>query len=335
MKVKDVGEFGLIDIIKSETINDPSMVVAGIGDDTAVLRHPQGKLLLVTTDMMIENVHFIVKGDNGREIGYRVMAANVSDIASMGGKPTQAVISIGVNPEMDVDFINSVYDGMKACSCAYGVNIVGGDTVSSPDNLVLNVSLLGVVGEEEYLLRSGAEPGDAVLVTNVLGDSRAGLDIVLGNCSISPEGEEYLLGRHYYSTPRVKEIAAGVGTGSITAADDISDGLGSEIHEIADASGVGAVLWFDALPVSGYTREVAEKTGNDLTEYSLFGGEDFEVVFTSPADKADSLAKVIQEATGTKVSIVGEILERSQGVKLLRNNSLQELEKKGYSHFKD
>jgi thiamine-monophosphate kinase len=253
----------------------------------------------------------------------------------MGGRPTQAVISIGVNPEMDVAYIESVYEGMKACAFAYGVNIVGGDTVSSPDNLVLNVSLLGWVDEDKYLLRSGAKPGDVVLVTNVLGDSRAGLDLVLGNCSISPEGEEYLLGRHYYSTPRVEEIAAGVSTGFITSADDISDGLGSEIHEIADASGVGAVLWFDALPASAYTREVAEKTGNDLTEYTLFGGEDFEVVMTVPADKADALSQVIEAATGTKVTKVGEIVERSQGVKLLRNNTLQVLEKRGYSHFKD
>jgi len=335
MKVKDVGEFGLIDIIKANTICDPSMVVAGIGDDTAVLKHPQDKLMLATCDMMIETVHFLVKGDNGRQVGYRVMAANVSDIASMGGRPTQAIISIGVNPEMDVAYIDSVYDGMKACAFAYGVNIVGGDTVSSPDNLVLNVALLGWVDQDKYLLRSGAKPGDIVMVTNVLGDSRAGLDIVLGNCSISPEGEDYLLGRHYYSTPRVEEMSAGAKTGIITSADDISDGLGSEIHEIADASNVGAILWFDALPVSDYTREVAEKTGNDLTEYSLFGGEDFEVVMTAPPDKADSLVQAIETATGTKVTKVGEIVERSQGVRLLRNNKLEVLEKRGYSHFKE
>lgn len=335
MKVGDVGEFGLIDIIKKNTICDSSKVVAGIGDDTAVLKHPHDKLLLATADMMIENVHFLVKEDNGRQVGYRVMAANVSDIASMGGRPTQAMISIGVNPEMDVAYIESVYEGMKACAFTYGANIVGGDTVTSPDNLVLNVALLGVVDHDKYLLRSNAKPGDIVMVTNVLGDSRAGLDLVLGNCSISPEGQEYLLGRHYYSTPRVEEMSAGARTGYISSADDISDGLGSEIHEIADASGVGAVLWFDALPLSDYTREVAEKTGNDLTEYALFGGEDFEVVMTAPPDKADALAAAIESATGTRVTKVGEIVERSQGVKLLRDNRLQVLGKKGYSHFRN
>ena len=333
MKVREVGEFGLIDIIKEDTIVDPSMVVAGIGDDTAVLRHPEGMLFLATTDMMIENIHFIVSKDNGRQIGYRVMAANVSDIASMGGKPTQALISLGVNPDMEVSFIKSVYEGMKACACAYGINIVGGDTVSSPNNLVLNVSLLGSVEPEKYLPRSGAKPGDVIFVTNVLGDSRAGLDLVLNRCNISQAGEEYLLGRHYYSTPRVEEMGAGVSAGGITAADDISDGLGSEIHEIADASGVGAVLWFDALPVSVYTKEVAEKTGTDLTEYCLFGGEDFEMVFTAEPRKAEALGKAIEAATGTKVSVVGEIVERSKGVQLLRDNNFQTLEKRGYSHF--
>lgn len=335
MKVRDVGEFGLIDIIKSDTIFDPSMVVAGIGDDTAILKHHENKLLLATADMMIENVHFLAQGNNGHQVGYRVVAANVSDIASMGGIPTHAMISIGVTPDMDVAYIESVYEGMKACCRAYGANIVGGDTVTSPDNLVLNVSLLGWVDEDKYLLRTNAKPGDVVMVTNVLGDSRAGLDLVLNNCRISPEGEEYLLSRHYYSTPRVKEMAAGVATGGITAADDISDGIGSEIHEIASSSQVGVVLWFDAIPVSDYTREVACKTGNDLTVYSLFGGEDFEVVFTASPDKADPLAKAIESATGTKVTAIGEIVNQAQGVKLLRDGKLIELEKRGYSHFND
>ena len=334
MKVRQVGEFGLIDIIKDNTLVDPSSVVAGIGDDTAVLKHPSGKLLLATTDMMIENIHFIISGDNGRQIGYRVMAANVSDIASMGGRPTHAIISIGVHPDMEVSFVESVYEGMNACSRDYGVNIVGGDTVTSPDNLVLNVALLGLVDPDKYLPRSGARPGDLVMVTNVLGDSRAGLDIVLGRCSISQEGEKYLLDRHYYSNPRVEEMAAGTACGGITAADDISDGLGSEIHEIADASGVGAILKFEDLPVSDYTREVAEKTNTDLIEYCLFGGEDFEVVITVDPRKADALAEAVESATGTKLTVVGEIVDKSEGVKLLRNNSLHVLPKKGYSHFK-
>lgn len=333
MKVWQVGEFGLIDIIKHDTVIDPSMVVAGIGDDTAVLKHPEGKLLLVTTDMMIENVHFIVTGNNGRQVGYRVMAANVSDIASMGGRPTQAVISIGVYPEMEVSFIESVYEGMKACCKAYGVNIVGGDTVSSPDNLVLNVALLGSVDPGSHLLRSGAKPGDLVMVTNFLGDSRAGLDLVLERCQISKEGTHYLLDRHYYSSPRVEEMAAGVSFGGITAADDISDGLGSEIHEIADASAVGAVIWFDALPISSYTHEVAQKTGTDLAEYCLFGGEDFEMVLTAQPEKAEGLSQAVEAATGTKLSVVGEIVERAQGVNLLRDGTTQQLPKRGYSHF--
>ena len=198
MRVWQVGDFGLVDIIKNDTVIDPSMVVTGIGDDAALLKHPDGKMLVATTDMMIENVHFIISGNNGREIGYRVMAANVSDIASMGGRPTQALVSLGVNPELEVSFIEEVYEGMKACSQAYGVNIVGGDTVSSPDNLVLNVALLGWTDPDKYLLRSGAKPGDLVLVTNVLGDSRAGLDLVLGKCTLSREDEQYLLGRYYF-----------------------------------------------------------------------------------------------------------------------------------------
>ena len=131
----------------------------------------------------------------------------------------------------------------------------------------------------------------------------------------------------------MEEIAAGVQAGGITAADDISDGLGSEIHEIADASGVGAVIRFDALPVSRRTLEVSQKTNTDLTEYSLFGGEDFEMVMTASPDKAQGLVRAIEAATGTKVTVVGEIVDRSRGVQLLRDDALQPLEKRGYSHF--
>jgi len=333
VKIRQVGEFGLIDRIKNDTVFDSTMVVTGIGDDAALLRHPDGKLLVATTDMMVEKVHFIISGDNGREIGYRVMAANISDIASMGGSPTHALVSLGVNPEMDVSFVETVFDGMKECCRAFGVNIVGGDTVTSPNNMVLNVALFGWVDPEVFLLRSGAKPGDLVLVTGFLGDSRGALDLISGKCSVGEADAKYLLDRYYYPTPRVKEMAAGIKAGGITSADDISDGLGSEIHEIADASGVGAVIWFNSLPVSPQTLEVSGKTMTDLAEYCLYGGEDFEMVMTAKPEKAGILSQAIESATGTRVSVVGEMVDRSQGVKLLREGRLYDLEKRGYNHF--
>jgi len=333
MKVSDVGEFGLIDLIKGDTIFNPKEVVVGIGDDTAVLKHPADKWLLATTDMMIENVHFILRPDNAEQIGYRAMAANVSDIAAMGGRPTHAMISIGVRPEMEVSLVERIYKGLKACSKRYGANIVGGDTVSSPENLVINVALLGSVESGKCLMRSGARPGDLVLVTGYLGDSSAGLDLLLGEYKVSEEIKKYLLDRHYYPSPRVNEVAVAKKSGLITAADDISDGLGSEIHEISSASGVGAVIWFDALPVTKAAIEITKWTKKDLTEYALFGGEDFEIVMTvDPAD-AESVAKAIEIETGTKATIVGEIVEKSHGIMLFRDNKLQELHKRGYNHF--
>ncbi|KUK11453.1 MAG: Thiamine-monophosphate kinase [Clostridia bacterium 41_269] len=334
MRVSDIGEFGLIDLIKNDTLYNPSDVVVGIGDDTAVLKHPPEKLLLATTDMMIENVHFVVMPDNGEQIGYRAMAANVSDIASMGGFPTHAMISIGVRPEMEASYIEQVYNGLKKCSKLYGVNIVGGDTVSSPQNLVINVALLGVVEQENYLLRSGAKPGDIILVTGYLGDSRAGLELITNRVKVSKKTEEYLLKRHYYPTPRVKEIRAALKAAPINSADDISDGLGNEIHEIASASNVGAVIWFDSLPISDAVKEVADLTKKDLLDYVLFGGEDFEIVMTADPENAELIAKVIKDETGTEATIIGKIVDRSEGILLFRDNQYKKIEKKGYIHFK-
>ncbi|NLO89613.1 MAG: thiamine-phosphate kinase [Clostridia bacterium] len=333
MKVSDIGEFGLIDLIKDDTIYNPDDVVVGIGDDTAVLKHPPGKLLLATTDMMIETVHFIVEPDNGEKIGYRAMAANVSDIASMGGIPTHAMISMGVRPEMEASYIEQVYNGLKKCSKLYEFNIVGGDTVSSPQNLVINVALMGWVEPDKYLLRSRARPGDLILVTGNLGDSRAGLELITNKIKVSEKAEEYLLERHYYPTPRVKEIRAALEAGTITSADDISDGLGNEIHEIASASEVGAVIWFDELPISNAVKEVAEITKKDLLDFCLFGGEDFEVVMTAPPREAELIARAIKNETGTEATIIGKIVDKSQGIMLFRNNQYKKLSKKGYVHF--
>lgn len=334
MKVRDVGEFGLIDLIKDNSVFSSGQVIAGIGDDTAVLDVSGEGFLLATTDMMIENVHFIIDSNNGEKVGYRAMAANVSDIASMGGIPTHAVISIGVHPDMDVSYIEELYYGLKKCGKQYGANIVGGDTVSSPDNLVVNVALLGEVEKDKYLLRSGARPGDLIIVTGSLGDSTAGLDLILDpDCDVPANTRDYLLERHYYPSPRVKEINSAVQAGNITAADDISDGLGNELHEIVSASKVGAEIWFDSLPVSNELKQVAEKKDKDVVDYALFGGEDFEVVFTAPPEEAEFVTSEVEKRTGTKATIVGEILEASQGVFILRGSERFKLESKGYSHF--
>ena len=333
MKVRDIGEFGLIDLIMDNTILDDANVVTGIGDDTAVLRYSSaGNYLLTTTDMMVEGTHFIISPENGKKIGYRAMAANVSDIAAMGGVPTHAVISLGVSPELEVSFIQDIYDGLKACSRVYGINIVGGDTVSTPQT-ILSVTLLGEVEPDKCLLRSGARPGDAVLVTGSLGDSRAGIDVHLKKPDLDPAVEEYLINRHFYPTPRVNEVRAALCGGTISAADDISDGLASEIHEVASASGVGAVIWYDALPVSGPLLQLSRLTGVDVADYCLFGGEDFEILFTSPPGDVERIAFAVKNATNTNVTVVGKILPENEGISLLRGNELIKLEKKGFDHF--
>ncbi|NLJ99933.1 MAG: thiamine-phosphate kinase [Clostridia bacterium] len=332
-QVKKLGEFGLIDLIKNNLLIDPRNVVAGIGDDAAVLRQPTGELLLATTDMMIEEVHFKIDRNNGSKVGFRVMAANVSDIAAMGGKPTHALVSIGVRWDTPVSYIEDIYKGMRKCSIKYGINIVGGDTVFSPNNLVINIMLLGTVKKDKYLLRSKACPGDSIIVTGYLGDSSAGIDMLLNKYEIPKDFHSYLVDRHYYPTPRIWEVAAAQGAGKVTAANDISDGLGSELHEIASASGVGALIWFDSLPISEEVREVSKVSGKDTDWYALFGGEDFEVVMTVKPEDTEAVVSAVEKETGTKASVVGVIKEKSQGVQIIKEGLTIDLDKKGYDHF--
>ena len=171
MQFKQLGEFALIDLIKQDTINNADSVMIGIGDDAAVLKPTDGNLQLVTTDMLVEKVHFDLSTSSAWQLGYKAIAVNLSDIAAMGGVPRQVVIAIALPQHLSVDFLVSLYDGIKEICREFGVNIVGGDTVSSPQGLVINVTALGEVEPDKLQRRSGASVGELVVVTGTLGDS--------------------------------------------------------------------------------------------------------------------------------------------------------------------
>ena len=176
MLIEHIGEFGLIDLLKKNTINAPQSVIAGIGDDAAVLLSTPKQLQLLSTDMLVEAVHFDLKTTTPCQLGYKAIAVNISDIAAMGGLPRHVVISLALPRSIDVEFVDNLYSGMKEICKEFDVNIVGGDTVSSPQGIVINVALLGEVEPALLLRRSGAQQGDIVAVTNTLGNSAAGLE---------------------------------------------------------------------------------------------------------------------------------------------------------------
>lgn len=331
MELKQLGEFALIDLIKKNTIKNGENVVIGIGDDAAVLIPTPHLLQLITTDMLVENVHFDLRTSSARQLGYKAIAVNLSDIAAMGGVPRHVVVSIALPNSLSVDFIVNLYEGMKEICHEFGVNIVGGDTVSSPQGLVINVTAMGEVGSDQLQRRSGASVGDLVVVTGTLGDSGCGLDLL-----VQGQWQEFgfalpLVTRHL--TPRPQVIAGSLlaSLGS-TSMNDISDGLASEVNEIAVASKVGIRIYGEKVPLSLESKQATLQLGKSALDYALYGGEDYQLVFTIPPDKWKPLS---EREIGVSLTVVGEVVEQMQGVLLVNGDgNISPLESKGYNHFR-
>lgn len=331
MQFKQLGEFALIDLIKQDTINNADSVMIGIGDDAAVLKPTDGNLQLVTTDMLVEKVHFDLSTSSAWQLGYKAIAVNLSDIAAMGGVPRQVVIAIALPQHLSVDFLVSLYDGMKEICREFGVNIVGGDTVSSPQGLVINVTALGEVEPDKLQRRSGASVGELVVVTGTLGDSGCGLDLLMQGDWQSYGFASSLVARHLMPKPQVHQGLMLATLGS-TSMNDISDGLASEVNEIARASHVGMRIDSHLIPLSPELQEAAAMFGKTAVQYALYGGEDYQLVFTISPDKFKLLAQV---DIGARLTVVGEVTDQSQGVLLVAEDGrTSALEAKGYNHFR-
>lgn len=321
MKLKDMGEFGLIDQIKTSISNKNAHTKVGINDDAAVLKFGN-EILLLTVDTLIENVHFRLDTTDFFSLGIKSLAVNISDIAAMGGKSTSAVISIGIPGDMESDSILELYKGLNKIATQFDVDIVGGDTVHSPEHLMITVTLLGTPFKEP-LMRSDAQIGDAVLVTHTLGDSAAGLYSLQNNI------QSEVCQKHLVPIPRQHEIEFILKNFDVNACIDISDGLASEINHIAKNSDLGAIIKYNHIPIADTTRDIAEKQNKDPVDFALYGGEDFELLFTMPCCAAEKLI----ESASFPVKIIGEILPKTNGVILQKNGEIYPLKSKGYDHF--
>ena len=310
-KLSELGEFGVIELLKQYRGSGASVakgrkprgvygpepyVVRGIGDDAAVVSLDAKKYLLLTTDMLMEGVHF-ERNAPPRAIGRKALACSISDIAAMGGLPRYALVSLGVPGNLSWAFVRDLYKGMDTLARKFGVAIVGGDTIKST-KLVINVALTGEVNKTDVVYRSGALPGDLIFVTGPLGKSLS-------------------TGWHLKFVPRVKESQYLVRRVKPTAMIDISDGLAADLGHILEESKVGAVL---------EEKKIPRRAGASLRQ-ALYDGEDFELLFTVPPRKAALLRK-------NKFYPIGEIVPRSKGL-LLRDkkNRLIKTNVQGYTHF--
>ncbi|HUU46935.1 MAG TPA: thiamine-phosphate kinase [Acidobacteriota bacterium] len=313
MKIRELGgEFKLIERI-ARPAKDPR-VICGIGDDAALIRVDRG-VQIVTTDMLVEGDHFSRAYFTPRQIGIKAMEINVSDIAAMGGTPTYALIAIALLRNTDVEFVDGLYEGIYAVADRYGIDVIGGDTTHGAV-VAISVTLMGEAHQEHPCLRSGARPGDHIFVSGELGGSQAGLRLFL--CGI--DGFDDVKRKHTEPSARLdisREVA-----GYVTAMEDVSDGLASEVRNICRASGCGAVINADQVPIAPRVREAAKAVSGDALEYALFGGEDFELVYTVPPEfTGRAPGSCVGEVNDTKVITI-----RQGGEELT-------LEGSGYDHF--
>lgn len=300
MKMQQLGEFGLIDRIRKMTsVPDPSWV--GIGDDCAVIPlSPEtggapASDLLVSTDMLVEGTHFLMEDISPRQLGWKSAAVNISDIAAMGGKPIATFLSLALPKTLPEQWMQEFMEGYNEISEKYGAALLGGDTTCSPDRICINVAVLGTCPRGKARLRSAARPGDLVCVTGTLGDSAAGLRLILGG---QKGAAPRLMDRHYTPIPRVEEGLALSCLPGVHAMMDISDGVGSDLRHILDESGVGARIDTGKLPISKELQALCSEKGWDPKELALSGGEDYELLFTmDPQETPDIPYTVIGEIT--------------------------------------
>ena len=269
--VADLGEFGLIDRITRKLRPAPAGEVWS-GDDAAVLSRPDGDVV-VSTDVLVEDVDFSTSWASGADVGWKAVAVNASDLAAMGAAPWRAVATLALPPTTTIDLVDDLIDGLVASAGQHDVELVGGD-LSRADEIVLGLTVLGIL-DGDPVLRSGAREGDAIYVTGALGGARAGLDILRGVTEAAGATREKLIARQLRPTARLAEGDA-LRRGGATAMVDVSDGLVADLTHLLDASGLGCRLDPDAIPL--------EEGVPDLS-YALHGGEDFELLFTLPRER--------------------------------------------------
>ncbi len=330
MRIESLGEFALIQRLAQLLPAPGEEVVKGIGDDAAAIRLEVGRMLILTTDMLIEGVHFDLSFTSPRDIGYKTLAVNLSDLASMGCSPgyAYALVSLGLPGGFDVEEAEEIYRGLAECAEAWGGQFVGGDTVSSPRGLTINLALSALMDGENMLTRAGARVGDMVLVTGSLGESALGLELF--KRGIVPEDEDAItcVQRHLRPEPRFAAGAVAREAGA-TAMIDCSDGLLADLGHICEASGTGAVVEADRLPISDAARRVAARLEIDPLRAALAGGEDYELIVTVKADAAEEAAAKLN------LTPVGTIVTGSEGLRVADEvGRAIPVESLGYEHFR-
>ena len=332
-------EFSFIQQIRQRASNAASNLIAGIGDDTAIWREHAGRERLITTDLLIENVHFKLEYTPLACLGHKTLAVSLSDIAAMGGQPEFALLSLGI-PKTQLANLDwtKFFDGYFALASQYGVTLIGGDTSSAPDLLVIDSIVIGSCAQGTAIRRSGAQVGDAVYVTGQLGASATGLELLL--CgerfdAFTDDLRQAAIRAHLLPEPRL--AFAQRLSGLAHAMMDVSDGLAQDLSHICEESNVDAVIDFDAVPIAE-SVSLIRSTKEDAFSLAVSGGEDYELLLTAPPANDEALMRLAAECK-LPLTRMGEIIARRTSqpapqLFLRTTNSVDLLTVTGYDHFR-
>ena len=319
-EISSMGEFGLIEHLTSNIEIKNASTLVGVGDDAAVIDH-FGRQTVITTDLLIEDIHFDLMYTPLQHLGYKAVVVNLSDVYAMNATPTQITLSIGISNRFSLEALDEFYEGVYAACDAYGVDLIGGDTSSSKKGFIISVTAIGEVAPDRLVRRSTAKQGDLICCSGDLGAAYLGLILLerekkifleSPNIKADLEGEKYVIGRLLKPEAR-KDIIEFFEQSELipTAMMDISDGLSSEVLHICRQSGLGCVLHEEKLPIAEETRKAAFKFELDPTACALSGGEDYELLFTVSPQDYDKL--VLNE----QISVIGYITEPEKGTKII------------------
>lgn len=327
-EISTLGEFGLIDRLTDDLPRANNTTKYAVGDDAAVLGYGESDVL-VTTDLLLEGVHFDLTYVPLKHLGYKAAVVNISDICAMGGTPRQLTVSLGISQRFTVEHIDELYAGIRLACERYGTDIVGGDTTASRQGLVISITCIGDVEKDRAILRSGARVNDLICVSGNLGAAYMGLQLLEREKAVSkgmkdfqPDfaGKEYIIERQLKPEPRVdivKELReAGIQPTSMM---DVSDGLSSELLHICRRSKVGCRIYEERIPIEYQTAAMAEELNMNLVTAALNGGEDYELLFTVPLHDKDRVAAL------RDVHVIGYICDADKGCAMITRDGESEI----------
>lgn len=336
-EISTLGEFGLINHLTKEIkLTNPESIL-GVGDDAAIINN--GDLqTLVTTDLLLEGIHFDLTYVPLKHLGYKSAVVNFSDIYAMNGTPKQITVSLGISKRFAVEDIDALYDGIKLACEIYGVDLVGGDTSASMTGLTISITCIGVAEESKIAKRNGAKPNDLICVSGDLGAAYMGLQllerekrVLEGDEELTPkfEGREYILERQLKPEARKDIVKALADNGIVpTSMIDVSDGLSSELMHICTQSKTGCRIYEERIPIDYQTAVTAEEMNLNVVTTAMNGGEDYELLFTVPLDRHDDILKI------SGISVIGHITTENLGCAMItRDGGEITLKAQGWEHI--